>query len=42
LTEKQIYCCGTVRPNRRGMPQDLACKATKVKMGDIHIRTGLI
>ena len=22
LVKKQIYCCGTVRPNRRGMPQD--------------------
>jgi len=20
LAKKQIYCCGTVRPNRRGMP----------------------
>jgi hypothetical protein len=23
LVTKQIYCCGTVRPNRKGMPQDL-------------------
>ena len=23
LANKQVYCCGTVRPNRRGMPQDL-------------------
>jgi hypothetical protein len=23
LAMKNIYCCGTVRPNRTGMPQDL-------------------
>jgi len=40
LTKKQIYCCGTVRPNRRGMPQDLAPKTSKLKRGDIHVRTG--
>jgi len=28
LAKKQIYCCGTVRPNRRGMPQDLVPKTT--------------
>jgi hypothetical protein len=39
LAKKQIYCCGTARPNTRGMPQDLALKATKVKMGDIPVRT---
>ena len=39
LTKKQIYCCGSVRPNRRGMPQDLALKTTKLKRGDIYIRT---
>ena len=22
LANKQVYCCGTVRPNGRGMPQD--------------------
>ena len=39
LAKKQIYCCGTVRPNRRGMPQDLRPKSTKLKRGDIHVRT---
>jgi len=39
LAKKQLYCCDTVRANRRGMPQDLAPKTTKLKMGDIHVRT---
>jgi len=39
LVKKQIYCYGTVRPNRRGMPQDLRLK-TKLKRGDLHVRTG--
>ena len=39
LANKQIYCCGTVRQNRRGMPQDLAPKTTKFKRGDIRVRT---
>ena len=39
LVKKPIYCCGTVRPNRGGMPQDLRPKMTKLKRGDIRIRT---
>ena len=39
LANKQIYCCGTVRSNRRGMPQDLVPKTTKLKKGDIRVRT---
>ena len=39
LTKKQIYCCGSVRLNRRGMPQDPALKTTKLKRGGIRIRT---
>jgi len=39
LVKKQIYCCGTVRPNRRGMPQDLRPKTTKLKREDIRVRT---
>ena len=39
LAKKQIYCCGSVRPSRRGKPQDLALKTTKLKTGDIHVRT---
>jgi len=38
LVKKQIYCCGTARLNRRGMPQDLRPKTTKLKRGDIHVR----
>jgi len=39
LAKKQIYCCGTVRPNRKGMPQDLRLKTTKLKRRDICVRT---
>ena len=39
LVKKQIYCCGTARPNRRGMPQNLRPKTTKLKRGDIRVRT---
>ena len=39
LTNKQIYFCGTVKPNRKGMPQDLVPKTTKTKRGDISVRT---
>jgi len=38
LVKKQSYCCGTVRLNRRGMPQDPVPK-TKLKSGDICVRT---
>jgi hypothetical protein len=36
---KQIYCCGTVRPKRKGMPQDLKLETTTLKRGDIRVRT---
>jgi len=39
LVKKQVYCCGTVRPKRRGMPQDLRPKTTKLKTGDIRVST---
>jgi len=39
LVKKQIYCCGTVRPNRKGKQQDLRPKTTKLKRGDIRVRT---
>jgi len=39
LAKNQIYCCDTVRLNRRGMPQDLALKTTKLKREDICVRT---
>jgi ribosomal protein L1 len=38
LVTKQIYCCGTVRPNKKGMPQDLKPKTKKLKRGDIRVR----
>jgi len=37
LVTKQIYCCGTVRPNREGMPQDLGPK--RMTRGDLQVRT---
>jgi hypothetical protein len=39
FTKKQIYCCGTFRPNRRGIPQDLTMKPSKLKRGDVRVRT---
>ena len=39
LVNKQIYCCGTVRPNRKGTSQDLVLKTRKLRRGDIHVRT---
>ena len=37
LATKEIYCCGTVRPNRKGMPQDLGPK--RMTRGDLQVRT---
>ena len=37
LATKQINCCGTVRPNRKGMPQDLGPK--RMTRGDLQVRT---
>ena len=39
LAKKQIYCCVTVRLNRKGISQDLAHKTIKLKQGEICIRT---
>jgi len=39
LATKQIYCCGTVRPSRKGMPQDLNPKRIILKRGDLQVRT---
>jgi len=39
LIQKKIYCCGTVRLNRRGMPKDLKHKTLRLKRGDIRVRT---
>ena len=37
LATKQIYCCGTVRPKRKGMPQDFGPK--RMARGDLQVRT---
>jgi len=37
LATKQIYCCGIVRPNRKGTPQDLGPKG--MTWGDLQVRT---
>jgi len=39
LIQKKIYCCGTVRLNRWGMPKDLKHKTLRLKRGDIRVRT---
>jgi len=39
LVKKQIYSSGTVWQNRKGMPQDLQPKTTKLKRQDIRVRT---
>jgi len=39
LTQKKIFCCGTVRLHREGMPKDLKPKTLRMKRGDIQVRT---
>jgi hypothetical protein len=39
LAKTQIYCCGTVCPNRKGMSQDLGPNKMKLKQGNIQVRT---
>jgi hypothetical protein len=38
LTEENINYCGTVRPNRKGMPDDFRSKTLKQKWSDIGVR----
>jgi hypothetical protein len=33
LAMKNLYCCGNVKPNRTGMPQDIGPKKMKLKKG---------
>ena len=39
LAHKKIFCCGTVRLHRKGMPKDLKPKTLRLKCGDIGVRT---
>jgi hypothetical protein len=39
LTKQKINCCGTVRPNRKGIPDDFRIKTLKLKQGDVRVRT---
>lgn len=39
LTKQEINCCGTVKSNRKGMPQNLPPWNKWLKPGDIHSRT---
>jgi len=39
LVMKKIYCCGTVRPNRMGMPHDLGPKKMRLQQGDLQVQT---
>jgi len=39
LAQKKIFCCGTVRLHRKGMPKDLKPKTLRVKCGVIRVRT---
>jgi hypothetical protein len=36
---RNINCCGAVKPNRKGMPGHMDCKTLKLKQGDIRART---
>ena len=38
LFQRKINVCGTVCPDRRGMPQDIGPKSLKMKRGDIATR----
>jgi hypothetical protein len=35
----KMYCCGTVRLNRKGMPQNIGPRKMKLKRGDLRVRT---
>ncbi|XP_023719041.1 piggyBac transposable element-derived protein 4-like [Cryptotermes secundus] len=38
LMTKKISCCGTLRPNRKGLPQDFRNRQLRLKKGDIRVR----
>jgi hypothetical protein len=39
LTEEKINCCGTVKPNHKGMLENFRNKTLKLKWGNIRVRT---
>ena len=40
MTVQKNNCCGAVRLNKQGMPEDLRCKTMKLGLGgDIGVRT---
>jgi len=39
LAQRNIYCCGTIKLHRKGMPKDLKPKTLRLKRGDIRVRT---
>jgi len=41
LLKKELYGCGTVRPNRKGMPKHLKPKTTKLKGETFALEPGL-
>lgn len=40
VTKKKIKCCGTIRPNTKGVPQTLGTKKIKLKWHAIQITRG--
>jgi hypothetical protein len=39
LTKPKINCCGTVRPNHKGIPDDFRSKTLRLRWGDVRART---
>jgi hypothetical protein len=41
LATKQIFCCGTIRHNWKGMPRDLGSKRMALQQADLQVWTRL-
>jgi len=39
LAQKKMFCCGTVRLRRKGMPKDLKPNTLRLKRGEVRVRT---
>jgi len=39
LAQKKIFCCGTVRLHRKGMPKAIKPKTLRLKRGAVRVRT---